>query len=221
MTTNSTIQVQFPSTYPASLTTIDLSLQCKLTFTNGTTLTVPCSAANQRLSVTLGGNLTVNDTFTLSIVGIANPNVDTSTNAIKGTIDVITADANNNILTYTSNAATITPTAAAKTMKLTALKTDSTNLQVKANYTLCVQTDQPIPMNAQVFIDFPSQFTLRSTSYPCYIGADHNNVLLPYDNSTDSPKCGNTNSLRRISISNHNKAYPGDATNPATLCYVV
>jgi len=45
-------------------------------------------------------------------------------------------------------------------------------------------------------------------------------VLLPYDNSTTSPKCENTNSMRRIAVKNHLKAYAGDINNPATLCYI-
>ena len=61
---------------------------------------------------------------------------------------------------------------------------------------------------------------MKSTSYDCFIGLNHNNVLLPYDNSTTSPICKNTNSMRRIAVKNHLKAYAGDVNNPATLCYI-
>ena len=125
-----------------------------------------------------------------------NPN----SGAVNGAINVITADPNNNILTYTSNAANIVPSAAPKTLELTSLSTTSTNLQVRANYTFCVTTVNPIPVTAQVFIDFPLQFNLRSTSYPCFIASNHNNVLLPYNNATGSPSCQNTNTLRRIAV---------------------
>lgn len=60
------------------------------------------------------------------MVGITNPNFDTT--AIKGSIDVLTTDSNNNVLTYNSGAAEINPTAAPSTMKLVKLATSSTNL---------------------------------------------------------------------------------------------
>ncbi|CAD8140771.1 unnamed protein product [Paramecium octaurelia] len=220
MTSGSTIQIQFPTdTYPPGLTRYDLSLGCNLHFKNGTNVTVPCSAANSKLTVSLNANIDQNTEFTLSVVGITNPNYDTG--AIKGSIDVLTTDSNNNVLTYNSGAAEINPTAAPQTMKLVKLATSSTNLQVKAAYTLCVQTDISIPLGAQVFVDFPQQFTFKSSSYPCYISLDHNNALLPYDNSTSSPSCKNSNSLRRIAISGHTAAYVGNKNSPAQLCYIL
>ena len=65
-----------------------------------------------------------NVSFTISVSGIVNPN----SGAVNGAINVITADPNNNILTYTSNAASIVPSAAPKTLALTSLSTTSTNL---------------------------------------------------------------------------------------------
>jgi hypothetical protein len=56
---------------------------------------------------------------------------------------------------YNNLAATAIITAAPPTMNLTSLSTDSTNLQTRSNYTLCALTDQSIPMEAMVFIDFP------------------------------------------------------------------
>lgn len=44
---------------------------------------------------------------------------------------------------------------------------------------------------------------------------------MPYDNTTTSPGCLNTNSLRRIAVLNHTKAYSGDASNPVTMCYII
>lgn len=146
---------------------------CKLTFTNNTVLEYPCSAANQKLTIPLLGKISKDEKFVLSVVGISNPNLDPA--APKGTIDVITADKNNNIITYTSNAAEISPTEAPKTMRLIQVSSDSTDLQVKANYTICVQTDKPIPLGAKVFVDFPNQFTLRSENYGCHISTSHNN----------------------------------------------
>ena len=88
------------------------------------------------MTVALDSTVDANTTFTLSIVGITNPNYDTT--AIKGSIDVLTTDASNNVLTYNSGAAELDATAAPQTMNLVKLTTTSTNLQVKANYTLCV-----------------------------------------------------------------------------------
>lgn len=87
-----------------------MSLTCNLAFSNGTTVSVPCSAANSKLTVSLNATIDANTTYTLSVVGITNPNYDTS--AIANSIDVLTTDANNNVLTYNSGAATATPTAA-------------------------------------------------------------------------------------------------------------
>jgi len=58
MTSGSTIQIQFPTdTYPPGLTRYDLSLGCNLLFKNGTNVTVPCSAANSKLTVSLNANI--------------------------------------------------------------------------------------------------------------------------------------------------------------------
>ena len=58
MTSGSSIQIQFPTeTYPSGLTRYDLSLSCNLVFKNGTTVTVPCSAANSKLTVSLNTNI--------------------------------------------------------------------------------------------------------------------------------------------------------------------
>lgn len=81
-----------------------------MTFSNGTIATVPCSASNSKLTVTLDSSIDANTTFSLSIIGITNPNYDTS--AIKGSIDVLTTDSNNNVLTYNSGAAELDATAA-------------------------------------------------------------------------------------------------------------
>lgn len=156
MTSGSTIQIQFPTdTYSSELTTYDLTLTCNLAFSNGTTVAVPCSASNSKLTVTLNATIDSNTTYTLSIVGITNPNYDSDSDSIENSIDILTTDADNNVLTYNSGAATASSTAAPQTMDLISLTTTSTNLQVKANYTLCVSTDISIPLGAEVFIDFP------------------------------------------------------------------
>lgn len=87
-------------------------------------MTLPCTAANQRLVVNCSTAIPANESFTISVSGIVNPN----SGAVNGAINVITADPNNNILTYTSNAANIVPSAAPKTLDLTSLSTTSTNL---------------------------------------------------------------------------------------------
>lgn len=103
-----------------------MSLACKLEFSNGTIVTVPCTASNAKLTVALDTSIDANTTFALSIVGITNPNYDST--AIKGSIDVLTTDANNNVLTYNSGAAELDATAAPPTMNLVKLTTTSTNL---------------------------------------------------------------------------------------------
>jgi hypothetical protein len=216
---NGSIQLQFPSIYAPSLSSYDKTVSCLITLSSGTQIETPCTAGNNSLTIPMKTTLPKGETFSLTVIGIVNPNTDTG--AAPPHIDILTLDKNGQILQYTNNAVSVSSTTAPETMDFTALSTSSTDLQTKSTYTFCVKTTQPIPIKAAVYIDFPQQFTLTQSKYPCTTAAGHSKDLLPYLGSQSSPLCSVTKSLRRIAVTGQTKAYAGSSTDPCQLCYSI
>ena len=135
--------------------------------------------------------------------------------------DIITRKGSE-ILQYTSSppSGKFTPTGAPGFLNLTKIKTTSTNLQVKSNYTFCMETKTAIPLGACVLFEFPNQFSLRQPNYTCSIAEGHDSITLPYEGNETSPGCNATNQLRLINITGHLKAYAGGA-DAKRFCYTV
>lgn len=92
----------------------------------------------------------------------------------------------------------------------------SNNILVKSDYEFCVELKDPIPLEAEILIDFPQQFDIRKSSYKCELGAGHDSTALPYP--TGYLNCSINNLQRRFTIRGHTAAFNG-STQPKTLCY--
>mmetsp|Transcript_28897 Transcript_28897/g.26229 ORF Transcript_28897/g.26229 Transcript_28897/m.26229 type:complete len:235 (+) Transcript_28897:5392-6096(+) len=98
-------------------------------------------------------------------------------------------------------------------MDLTKLTTTSTNLQTKATYEICAETDGAIPANAQIFVEFPEQFTLKRNSYECGVG--ETNVL----NYPSGVSCSPTANMRRFTFTGQDNSFA--AGTMREMCYTI
>lgn len=201
---NSQLQFDFPSSYGNILTTTDKSLVC----TSGS-FTATCYVENGKLIVPIDTAIPAGTTFDLQIIGLANPNVGAA-----GGISITTVK-DGKAIQFTNNALTLNSTTPALNMQLTLLQTSSTNLEEKANYNLCGQTPGAIPINAQFYIDFPSQFNIRKPSYTCSLGASASNTLT-YPNGA---QCSVIQNMRRFIFTGQTNSYAGGTTQ--TYCFQI
>jgi len=199
----SQLQLLFPSSFGPLLTTVDAKIQCS----SPEMPTLSCIVQNGKLVVSIPDNVPANGTFNLVITGITNPNEGSN-----GAISLLTTNGNST-LQFSSNAIPVITHAAPTAFDLTKLTTSSTNLQALSTYTFCAATDQMIPPNAQVFINFPQQFTLRQSSYGCSAVAD--NALI-YPNGVT---CSIQSNIRRFVMTGQSNSLPGGTLE--SLCYEI
>jgi len=199
------IEIAFPSEFGSTLTTTDKTVTCRspqfpdlqCTIVDGK-ITIPATA-----DIGSGGNLDI------EIVGITNPNEGTTTSGIS-----ITTRKDGQTLGFTSNVVpSITTTVGPESMDLTKLTTTSTNLQTKATYEICAETDGAIPANAQIFVEFPEQFTLKRNSYECGVG--ETNVL----NYPSGVSCSPTANMRRFTFTGQDNSFA--AGTMREMCYTI
>ena len=196
----------FPDTYGPLLTSVDADIECS----SASMPTLTCSVVDGKLVVSLPDGVSAGSVLDLVITGITNPNAGTT-----GAISLMTTTSSGNeTLQYASKVIPVTSTDAPKAMDLTKLTTSSTNLQAQATYQLCGATDGAIPVNAQVFINFPQQFTLRQSSYVCSTTSDNNALNYP-----SGPTCVIQNNIRRFVFTGQDNSLPGGTLK--SLCYQI
>ena len=239
ISSGSQLQLQFSSNYDPSLTTSNTGISCYSVALGGN---VACTVSNGKLIIPINTNVTnitnINSSngsnnsingsnssnattasssnvyLDLEVTGIMNPNSNSASS-----MDIVLSQGST-IISYKTNNCTFSIDAAPQTLNLTFLNTTSTNLQQKSNYTFCVQTYNPIPKNASVLIQFPSQFSLRQSSYGCEIATGHNATTYPIINGTQTPYCTVNDQLRIINISNQTSGYDGTG-GVGVLCYEI
>lgn len=207
----SQLELQFSSNYDTILSTYDKGISCYSARLGGS---IACSVVNGKIVIPISSEIPSDATQSLDIEvrGIMNPNSDSN-----GSMDIILRDGSS-ILSYSSKVATLATKPAPKWLNMTFLNSTSTNLQEKSNYTFCVQTKQPIPINSSVMIQFPSDFSLRQKSYGCEITAGHNATTYPIVNGVETPNCTVNNLLRTINITGQLTGYDG-TEGLKNLCY--
>lgn len=80
-------------------------------------------------------------------------------------------------------------TAGPTPVPMTKIQATSYDILVKADYDFCMLAPGTIAIDAVVIIDFPKQFDIRKDNYVCRLGADHNQVSLPYGVAGASLTC--------------------------------
>ena len=187
----SQIELQFSSNYDSILSTYDKGITCYSSILGD----IACTVSNGKIIVPITQQISANPNIDLQIKGIMNPNQGSS-----GSYDIVLRDGST-ILSYEHNSNSLQTTTAPQWLNMTFLNTTSTNLQQKSNYSFCVETYNPIPLDSSVLIDFPPQFSLRQSSYACHISTGHNATTYPIINGTQTPNCTIDNQLRTFNIS--------------------
>ena len=239
----SSLELQFSYDFDSSLTTYDKTITCYSVALGGD---IPCTVSNGKIIIPINANITnitntsssncsngsncsnsstpsynPNVYLDLQIRGITNPNSKPGQTNI-GTVDIRLRQGST-LISYKNTPCCLFPiTPAPQWLNLTFLNTTSTNLQQKSNYTFCVQTHNPIPLNASVMIEFPSQFSLRQKSYGCEVATGHNATTYPLVNAVQTPTCSVNNQLRIVNISNQTSGYNGTSDQGVgVLCYQI